>query len=126
MRPFKGQESDGRGGGDSGLGRTSGTDGARSDGTDAVEFGSPIEMPAGTTAISVVRRVSGSDGQLHARRAPSAGALSWCEWSECFGASGAVAAPCEVCMKQSGAGTPPWVWGRSRHIPIAPRADTPT
>jgi hypothetical protein len=41
-----------------------------------------------------------------ATRAPPAGALS-CEWCECFGASGAVAFPCEPRMKQSGAGTPP-------------------
>jgi len=43
----------------------------RSSGEVVARSGSAMPMPPGTTAISVVRRVSRSDEQLHARRAVS-------------------------------------------------------
>jgi len=64
--PLSCQESEGRGGGESGVGRTSGADCARSGDERAMRSGRPTEMPIGTTAISVVISVSGSDEQLHA------------------------------------------------------------
>ena len=64
--PLGCQESQGRGGGARGVGRTSGADCARSGDERAMRSGRSTETPIGITAISVVSCVSGSDEQLHA------------------------------------------------------------